>query len=271
MNNGEGGVERSTWAQGWKGIRLLVAGIGVMLSGPLLAGAYEEVPIPQGASLVGTVKFSGTRPESLRYNVKMGSNPEYCKIRADEKGDVVVPQVQVSAAHELAEVVVFLQEVEKGKALPPEGPKVEVDLCRFAPHVTTGVMGQSLRVGSQDSILHQVRGWEYMGKNRLPTFMASNLKAGAEQAVPLQVKRSGILQLTCDQHRFMEGWVLVTANPYATVTDQQGRFSLTDIPPGTHTLGAWHPVLGYQEAKVTVTAGHQTSVTLTMTPATAQK
>lgn len=234
-------------------------------SGP--AGAYEEVPVQNGASVVGVVKFSGTVPQPNRYNLKMGSNPEFCKPIGDEKGEVVVPQVRVSAVNELADVVVFLQEVDKGKALPKEGPKVTIDRCRFGPRVTTGAVGQMLRVGSQDAILHQVRGWEMVGKSKIPSFLSAAMNPGSEQAIPLQIKRSSILQLSCDQHRFMEGWVLVTANPYATVTDDQGRFSLTDVPPGTHTIGAWHPMLGYQEGKITLAAGHQTSLTLTLTPA----
>lgn len=245
-----------------------VSAVCVLLAAATVpAQAYEETAVPNGASVAGIVKFSGITPDPQRFNVKMGSNPDFCKVRADDKGEVVVPQVRVSSANELADVVVFLQEVDKGKPLPSEGPKVMIDRCRFGPRVVTGPVGQTLRVGSQDTILHQVRGWEFMGKNRLPAFLSSGLNPGSEQVVPLQIKRSSILQLTCDQHRFMEGWVLVTGNPYAVVTDEQGRFSLTDIPPGTHTLGAWHPVLGYQEAKITLTAGHHTSVTLTMTPA----
>ncbi len=247
----------------------IVTGIVISLAVGSVYGtamAYESGPIENGASVVGVVRFSGTMPEPQRYKVTMGANPEFCKPIADAKGEVVVPQARVSAAGELADVVVFLQEVDKGKPIPAEGPRVMIELCQFGTRVMTGMVGQSLRVGTRDSILHQVRGWEMMGKNRIPAFLSSALNPGGEQAVPLQIKRSSILQLSCDQHRFMESWVLVTANPYAVVTDAAGRFSLTDVPPGSHTIGAWHPVFGYQEGKVTLKPGHETSVTLTLTP-----
>lgn len=246
--------------------------VAAVLAASVLTGvastdaAYEGAPVSNGASIVGTVKFRGTAPAPQRFNVKMGSNPEFCNTRANEKGEVLLPSTKLGAGNELAEVVIFLQEVDKGKPTATDGPTVNIDRCQFGPRVVTGMLGQTLRIGTQDKILHQVRGWESMGKNRMPMFMAPGLTAGGEQAVPLQIKRSSIVQLTCDQHRFMEAWVLVTSNPYATVTDADGTFRLTDIPPGTHTLGAWHPVLGYQEAKLTLTAGHETSVTLTMTP-----
>lgn len=244
---------------------LLVIGL---LGGP--AGAYDEMTVEKPASIVGVVKFSGTVPPPQRYRVTMGANPEYCRAIADADGNIVAPQVRVSALQELADVVVFLQEVEKGKPVPKDGPRVTVEQCRFGPRVVTGTIGQLLGVSMKDTIVHQIRGWEMVGKSRIPSFFSSGLNPGAEQAFPLHIKRSSILQLSCDQHRFMEGWVLITANPYATVTNEQGRFELTDIPPGTHTIGAWHPVLGYQEGTVTLTAGHQTTMTLTLTPPAAK-
>ena len=247
------------------GLRISAALLVILiLGGP--AGAYEEMVIEKPASIVGVVKFSGTIPPPQRYRVTMGANPEYCRTIADAEGNIVTPQARVSASQGLADVVVFLQEVEKGKAVPKGGPRVTVDQCRFGPRVMTGTIGQLLGVMMRDTIVHQIRGWEMVGKSRIPSFFSSGLNPGAEQTFPLQIKRSSILQLSCDQHRFMEGWVLITANPYATVTNEQGRFELTDIPPGTHTIGAWHPVLGYQEGKVTLTAGHQTTMTLTLTP-----
>ncbi|HSE58406.1 MAG TPA: hypothetical protein VLA99_06870 [Nitrospiraceae bacterium] len=230
------------------------------------AGAYDEMTVETPASIVGVVKFSGTVPPPQRYRVTMGANPEYCRAIADADGNIVAPQVRVSALQELADVVVLLQEVEQGKPVPKDGPRVTVEQCRFGPRVVTGTIGQLLGVSMKDTIVHQIRGWEMVGKSRIPSFFSSGLNPGAEQAFPLHIKRSSILQLSCDQHRFMEGWVLITANPYATITNEQGRFELTDIPPGTHTIGAWHPVLGYQEGTVTLTAGHQTTMTLTLTP-----
>ena len=61
--------------------------------------------------------------------------------------------------------------------------------------------------------------------------------------------------LECDAHDFMLGWMFAADNPYAAVVDSTGRFSIPDIPPGTYTVGAWHPFLGVREQEVTVPVG----------------
>jgi hypothetical protein len=209
------------------------------------------------------VKFSGVIPPLKTYKVNMGSNPEFCRTIANEQGIIGISQARVSSKQKLADVVVFLQEVERGKAVPKERAVVTVDGCQFGPRVVGIMDGQSLRVAMRDSIVHQIRGWEMLDAGRLPLFQLANLQEGGLESVPMKARRSSIIKLECDQHRFMQGWVLLTANPYVSVTNDHGAFQLMEVPAGTHTVGAWHPVLGYQEAKVTLTAGQQKILELT--------
>ena len=41
-------------------------------------------------------------------------------------------------------------------------------------------------------------------------------------------------------HTWMNAEMVVARHPYYTVTDESGHFALTDVPPGTYTLVAWH-------------------------------
>ncbi|WNM57254.1 hypothetical protein [Candidatus Nitrospira allomarina] len=238
----------------------------VMLWAPLSGGtvsAYQEEEVPGGASISGVMKFTGTIPTPKTYKVTMGSHPEFCQTIADQKGFINIPKVRVSSKRHLADVVVFLQEVDRGKPFPKEEPILAVDRCQFVPRVIGTLADQNLRMVMRDPILHQIRGWEMLDNGRLPLFHISNLGKDGEATLPLNARRSSIIKWTCDQHRFMEGWLLLTANPYVTVSDDQGVFRLTDIPAGTHTVGAWHPVLGYQEAKITLISGGQETLELT--------
>lgn len=249
-----------------KNIALSLLVVGLMLWAPLSEGtvsAYQEEVIHGGGSITGVMKFAGTVPTPKTYKVTMGSNPEFCQTIADKKGYITIPKVRVSSKLHLADVVVFLQEVDRGKPFPKEGPILAVDRCQFVPRVIATLADQNLRLAMRDPILHQIRGWEILDNGRLPLFHIPDLGEGGEATLPLKARRSSIIKWTCDQHSFMEGWLLLTANPYVTVSDEHGVFRLSDIPAGTHTVGAWHPVLGYQEAKITLISGRQETLELT--------
>ncbi|WNM63291.1 carboxypeptidase-like regulatory domain-containing protein [Candidatus Nitrospira neomarina] len=249
-----------------KYIDLYLVVVIFVLWAPLSGGtvsAYQEEEVAGGASITGVMKFAGSVPTPKTYKVTMGSHPEFCQTIADKKGYITVPKVRVSSKLHLADVVVFLQEVDRGKPLPKEEPILAVDRCQFVPRVIGTLADQNLRMVMRDPILHQIRGWEMLENGRLPLFHISNLGKDGEATLPLKARRSSIIKWTCDQHSFMEGWLLLAANPYVTVSDDQGVFRLTDIPAGTHTVGAWHPVLGYQEAKITLISGRQETLELT--------
>jgi hypothetical protein len=68
------------------------------------------------------------------------------------------------------------------------------------------------------------------------------------------------MDVRCDAHPFMQARVSVFEHPYFSVTDPIGRFELTQVPPGTYTLRAWHEKLGTKEKKITVPPGRAVTV-----------
>jgi hypothetical protein len=46
----------------------------------------------------------------------------------------------------------------------------------------------------------------------------------------------------------------VVKGPYAT-TDENGNYTINNVPPGNYTLTAWQEVYGTQTQKVTVASG----------------
>ena len=50
----------------------------------------------------------------------------------------------------------------------------------------------------------------------------------------------------------MLGWVYAADSPYTVVVDDQGRFTIDGVPPGSYTIFAWHPYLGTREQQVTL-------------------
>lgn len=61
-----------------------------------------------------------------------------------------------------------------------------------------------------------------------------------EKPVPSQVfDAPGLVTLRCDIHEHMRALVLVLGTPHFTVTDKEGHFRLSGLPPGHYTLKAW--------------------------------
>jgi hypothetical protein len=67
--------------------------------------------------------------------------------------------------------------------------------------------------------------------------------------------------MQCGFHAYMESWGLAMENPYYAMTDQDGRFEIGDIPPGTSKMVIWHPYLsGTKEQTVTIQPKSQVKV-----------
>ena len=53
----------------------------------------------------------------------------------------------------------------------------------------------------------------------------------------------------------MFGFMMAPKHPYAVVVNEDGSYSIDDVPPGNYTIKAWHPRFGIKKATVTVPAG----------------
>jgi hypothetical protein len=49
----------------------------------------------------------------------------------------------------------------------------------------------------------------------------------------------GLVTVRCDIHEHMRALILVVATPHFAVTDDEGRFRLSGLPSGNHTLKVW--------------------------------
>ena len=48
----------------------------------------------------------------------------------------------------------------------------------------------------------------------------------------------------------MRAYVAVFDHPYFALTDAEGKFSLSEVPPGVYVLEAWHERLGVQRTRL---------------------
>jgi hypothetical protein len=214
---------------------------------PRPADAYEAVAVADGGSITGKVTFQGNVPTRKIIPTK---DAQVCGGIREE------PEVVVGPDKSVKDAVVYLKGVQKGKALekPAKKPEIVNKDCVFVPRVQAFPVGSTLIV-NDDPVLHNTHG--FLG-NVTVFNVALPLKG---QRIEKPVK-PGMMRVTCDAHGWMLAWAYVADNPYYAVTQKDGTFSITDVPPGSYTLVAWQEYTGPTEMAVSVKAKEATQVTV---------
>jgi hypothetical protein len=117
---------------------------------------------------------------------------------------------------------------------PPLPVHRHLDLAwmSFYPKVQVVPPGSTLLFTNRDDSSHTVHAWAG-GR----TLFNVALVAGEERAERLA--QPGVVTVTCDMHAEMRAFVIVSASPYAAVTDLDGRFRVPDVPAGQHAVRVW--------------------------------
>ncbi|MBI4605735.1 MAG: hypothetical protein HY721_27525 [Planctomycetes bacterium] len=202
---------------------------------------------PSG-NIEGVVLLQGSAVPAATL-VPVGTDPQHCgKERSLE--DYVVD----AASRGIRHVIVHLEGagLERLPPAPPERLVLDNKDCRFEPHAAVLTAGSTLAMANGDPILHTVHAY----------FAASFNVALAPGEPPEErrLTRPGLVQLRCDSHGWMNAFIRVDRHPFHAVTDAQGRFAMTGIPPGRYTLKGWHERLGEREIPVEVKPGDRLRV-----------
>ncbi len=255
---------------------LLLTMAGWLVMTGAMAWAYEEVQVSDGGTVTGTVKLEGIVPKPKGYNLTTLPDPFYCGRISDGQGWRILQPFNAGPAGEFRDVVVYLEGVEKGKPFE-EGslPKIEARDCQFLPFTTVVRDDQSVTVVNMDPVMHDIQAYEtsHLGarvlfnvplpmnpqhprnfKDKSDAALYHKHMAGApmKELVKLSKGRR-IFVMQCGFHAYMESWGVAVMNPYFAKTDEQGRFTIADVPPGTYKLVVWHPyVRTAQEQTVTI-------------------
>ena len=221
------------------------------LSAQTRPGTYEAIEVADGGTLAGQVTFAGAEPEPEELLITRDF--EVCGLGYRER-----KEIDVADGGGLRAVVVYVTDVASGKPWPPapDGYVLDQKDCYFEPYIQIVPRDTDLQILNSDPILHNVHGYE-LSEREGPRRTLFNLGQPEKGIVtrPLRPRRSSLVGLECDAHDFMLGWMFAADNPYAAVVDSTGHFTIADLPPGTYTVGAWHPFLGVEEQEVTIAAG----------------
>jgi hypothetical protein len=204
--------------------------LAVFFSFSSSAFAYETMEVKNGGSIEGTVEFAGANVPKDQI-VKVLSDEKYC-------GNTLPAERYLIKDKKVKNVVVYIEGIKAGKPVPSESVTLTNLKCAFVPHVAVAFKGNNFIQRNDDPISHNIH--TYWGGR---TMYNVDLQ-GEGMSITKPMTKTGLIEIECNSHHWMHGYIYVTDNPYAAVTNDDGDFIIKDIPAGTYIIEAWHEMLG---------------------------
>tara|TARA_R110002096_G_scaffold250980_1_gene443576 strand:- start:11573 stop:12484 length:912 start_codon:yes stop_codon:yes gene_type:complete len=203
---------------------------------------------PEGpiGTIEGKVTLTGEVPEMPL--LRRGSDP-VC-----DNGELRAETITAAKDGGLANVLVRIKPGTVPAWTPSTPVVIDQTDCMYRPRVTGGVRGQTVEVRNSDKTTHNVHA------RHLPLGKRQGIETIVNRAQPSGVAMSfelgdePVAKLKCDYHGWMQGYVVVSDNPYFAVTGADGSFTLEGAPAGSQTIEFWHEYYGLKEAKAEVAA-----------------
>jgi hypothetical protein len=193
--------------------------------------SYQVVSVADGGTITGAVKWTGPQPRLAGFPIT--KDPQICDPESAKTRDL--ERLIVGSQGGVANTVVYLKDVSKGKAfdLPQARRFLDQKHCRYEPHILLVPQNALLQMKSSDATLHTIH-MDGAASYNLP-FPFPN------QIVSRDMQSPGLVNLKCNGgHVWMNAEMFVAPHPYYAVTDENGKFELTNVPPGQYVIVAWH-------------------------------
>ncbi len=194
--------------------------------------AYEALTTVNGGSVAGVVKFTGASVP-VDQELTVSSDMQYC-------GKSLPANRYLIKDRMIKNAVVYIKEIKAGKAIPSEPLAVTSQKCAFEPHVAVSFKGNKIVMKTEDPVLHTFDVHASLSGKEL--FHIALHEKGSSLTKTLS--KAGLLELKCYVHPWQQAYIYIFEHPYAVISDENGKFVLKDIPPGTYTIEAWHEALG---------------------------
>lgn len=131
-------------------------------------------------------------------------------------------------------VVVYLEPTAILESFPREPMRARMDQRneQFSPRVVAITTGSTVDFPNSDVTFHNV-----FSLSRPRSFDLGRYRPGRTGRV--RFDRPGIVAVFCDIHAHMSAFVLVFSHPFFAVSDERGRYSIPDVPPGSYVVSVW--------------------------------
>lgn len=214
---------------------------------------YEVMDVVNGGTIVGTIKAAEMVADpTQKIEPKVPEEIKICGTEFKMDKFVISPELGVK------NVLVALENVTKGKAMPQEDLHIDIKSCQIHPLAAVAYKGSQLVVKNGDPIFHNIHMGFMMKGHRSTVYNLALPNQNMEITKP--VRRTGMYYVKCDAHLWMRAYIFAAANPYVALTNENGKFEITDILPGKYTVLVWHEGFGEAEKTIEVKAGETTTL-----------
>jgi plastocyanin len=106
----------------------------------------------------------------------------------------------------------------------------------FVPDVIVIPVGSTVEFPNSDSVSHQIYSFSPTKRFQLPLYHGKPYP-------PVHFDQPGVVNLGCNIHDKMVGYIFVTDAAYFGRTDASGNWTVTNVPRGIYHVSLWHPLL----------------------------
>lgn len=196
------------------------------------------------STISGVITFDGAAPKAQP--IDMSQDPACVMGKVPPNfGEAYA----VKAGH-LQNVYIYIKD-GLGNYSYPAPPPATLDQkgCRYVPHVLGLMVGQKLRILNSDPATHNIHSMAQTNDG----FNESQFP-GSDAIEKTFTKPELMIPVQCNNHPWMKMYVNVSAHPFFSVSDADGQFTISGLPPGAYTLAAVHEKMGEKTMQITVGA-----------------
>ncbi len=158
----------------------------------------------------------------------------------------IVGRVRVQGTTtDLSSFVLSVEDIEGYFPVPAQHASIDQKQLRFMPHVLPILVGTTVEFPNSDPLLHNVFSISETKRFNLGLYGRGTVRR-------ITFDKPGVVELLCNVHLEMSGFIVVLKNPYFARTDPDGSFRIGEVPPGPHRVRCWHERLPAQERTVNV-------------------
>lgn len=216
---------------------------------------YKVVEVKVGGTITGTITYKGKMPAPRK--IQIVKDHESCGKHPTE-----VPLMTTNGSGRVAQAVAYLANIKEGKDFPEAEakPRIDQNTCEFHPHIQVVRAKEEVEIVNSDPVAHNIN-----ASQRIYTLFNILQPQQGMKAVQ-KFAKPGVVNLKCNVHDWMQGYVHVALHPYYQLTGADGAFRLENVPPGKYELAVWQEYLGEQTFPVEVKAGETSDMQIVLKP-----